>query len=302
MDNLSNIFRKVIHFAIPAAQSKASAKLVGPEEARLPDDFSFDGFDKGRVHTKYVETLSDEDLRSLNALLPWKCFTVDSKGRRFGNRAWPGKREVPQEVPDVRITRLNERFGLHGKHVLELGCFEGVHTAALCAYGARVTAIDSRIENVVKTIVRCAMFGYTPAVFTCDLEQSEDYERLTSADILHHVGVLYHLTDPVSHLLTLCPLVETGIMLDTHFADEGDVNGEYEVVGKTYRYKRHREGGKAEVFSGMRDHAKWLTLDDLAALLTVLGFGEIDIVNKQLMRNGPRALIYARRIRKSEEH
>lgn len=259
------------------------------------EEFSFDGFNEGRVHTKYIENLNDEDLRYLNKLLPWKCFTVDSKGRRFGNRAWPGKREAPQYVPDPRITALHERYDLRDKHILELGCFEGVHTTALCLYGGRVTAIDSRIENVVKTIVRCAMFGYSPTVFVCNLEQTEDCKRLPQVDILHHVGVLYHLTDPVGHLRMLVPLVKEGIMLDTHYADDADVNKVYEVDGKVYQYKHYKEGGKGEVFSGMRDHAKWLRLDDIVALLRELGFGEVDVVDKQAMRNGARALMYARR-------
>ncbi|MGH8609964.1 MAG: class I SAM-dependent methyltransferase [Gammaproteobacteria bacterium] len=175
--------------------------------------------------------LSDEDLQALNALLPWRCFTVDSKGRRFGDRAWPGKRETPQPVPDPRIVELNERFDLRDKHVLELGCFEGVHTSALCSFGVRVTAIDSRIENVVKTIVRCAMFGYSPTVFVCDLEHAGDCERLPPVDILHHVGVLYHLTDPVGHLRMLTLLVKTGIMLDSHYAEDGDAKDTY-LVGE----------------------------------------------------------------------
>ncbi|MGH8603524.1 MAG: hypothetical protein ACREXR_12355, partial [Gammaproteobacteria bacterium] len=111
MSALSNIFRKL-----------AGTDSVGPgsepqsvkEQRNSPHDgaprteeFLFDGFNGGRVQTKYVEFLSDENLQALNALLPWKCFTVDSKGRRFGDRAWPGKRETPQPVPDPRIVGLN---------------------------------------------------------------------------------------------------------------------------------------------------------------------------------------------------
>jgi hypothetical protein len=258
-------------------------------------EFSFDGFDQGRAHTKYVEFLSDADLRTLNSLLPWKCFTVDSKGRRFGNRAWPGKRETPQIVPDARIVEMNERYVLNGQRVLEVGCFEGVHTVALCSFGARVTAIDSRIENVVKTIVRSAMFGYSPQVFICDLEEPDSYKRLLQTDLLHHVGVLYHLADPVSHLRALMPLVTTAIMLDTHYAGDDEARESYDVDGRTYRYRRYQEGGKAEVFAGMRDHAKWLRLGDIIGLLDELGFGKSEIVANEMQRNGRRVRMFARR-------
>ncbi|MGH8614700.1 MAG: class I SAM-dependent methyltransferase [Gammaproteobacteria bacterium] len=302
MRSFSTIFRKFIGSvsASCAREFQSTEQISGDNFAgatSLEEEFSFEGFNKGRVHTKFVENLSDDDLRYLNNLLPWKCFTVDSKGRRFGNRAWPGKRETPQPVPDPRIAELNRRYDLRDKHVLELGCFEGVHTIALCSFGARVTAIDSRIENVVKTVVRCAMFGYSPSVFVCDLEHANECERLPRVDVLHHVGVLYHLTDPVGHLRTLMPFANQGIMLDTHYAEDRDANDTYESDGRAFRYQRYREGGKAEVFSGMRDHAKWLRLDDMIALLTDLGFSDVDVVDRQVMRNGARVLMYAQRAR-----
>jgi tRNA (mo5U34)-methyltransferase len=37
---------------------------------------------------------------------------------------------------------------LSNKDVLEIGCFEGIHTIGLCNYSRRVYAVDSRIENV----------------------------------------------------------------------------------------------------------------------------------------------------------
>jgi hypothetical protein len=198
-------------------------------------------------------------------------------------------------VPDPRIMALNERHDLGNKHCVEVGCFEGVHTTGLCSFGGRVSAVDSRMENVVKTIVRCAMFGYSPAVFVCDLEEEAGCRRLPQADVLHHVGVLYHLTDPVGHLHSVVPVVKEGIMLDTHYAEEHELHATYRVGSKEYRYKYYREGGKAEVFSGMRDHAKWLRLADIIAVLEELGFGDVDVASRQPSRNGPRALIYARR-------
>ena len=95
------------------------------------DDFQFDGFTSNCIETEHVDSLGDDELRELNALLRWNCFTADVHGRRFGQRAWPGKREQPQVVPDVRIVQMNEKFGLADKHVLEVGCFEGVHTIGL---------------------------------------------------------------------------------------------------------------------------------------------------------------------------
>jgi tRNA (mo5U34)-methyltransferase len=252
-------------------------------------------YDENRVPTPVVERLSDEDLATLNALLPWQCFTVDSEGRPFGQAAFQGKRTEPQVVPDPRILRFDERFGLAGRHVLEVGCFEGVHTVALCQRAARVTAIDARIENVVKTVVRCAFFGVSPAVAAVDLDDPDDAEDLLRADLCHHVGVLYHLVDPVAHLLLLGRTIGHGLMLDTQIAAPDEATEEYEVAGRAYRFKPYREAGREDVFSGMRPQSRWLTLETIESVLGEGGFATVEVVEQRAERNGPRVLLLAGR-------
>lgn len=259
------------------------------------DDFPLHGHTENRVATPHVDSLSDDELIELNGLLRWHCFTADIHGRRFGRRSAPGKRETAQAVPDARIVQMDERFGLAGKHVLEVGCFEGVHTTGLVQRGARVTAIDSRMENVVKTMVRTGMFGCRAEVFKCDVELEVDRALLPQVDLLHHVGVLYHLADPVTHLERLGEKVAAGMMLDTHYAEPEKATSTYEAGGRTIAYHHYREGGREEVFSGMYDHAKWLTLDTLCDTLRRIGFGQVDIVQKRAERNGPRVMLFASR-------
>lgn len=253
------------------------------------------GYDEGRTLTRFVDALSDDDVNALNRLLPWHCFTVDSKGRRFGDAAWEGKRCNSQIIPDPRIVLMNKEFDLSNKRVLEIGCFEGVHTIGLLHFAGKVMAIDSRIENVVKTIVRCAFFGYSPTVFKCDIEDAlVDYSAL-SADVMHHVGVLYHLKSPVQHLRSLKSYIRDGIMLDTHYALEHEADMVHEVDGAEYRYKKYQESGYADPFSGMYDHAKWLRLEDIIQILKDSGFSNINVLETRQERNGPRVLLTARR-------
>jgi 2-polyprenyl-3-methyl-5-hydroxy-6-metoxy-1,4-benzoquinol methylase len=257
------------------------------------------GYTEHRVPAPLIERLSDSELDRLNRLLPWSCFTVDARGRRFGNAAWTGKREQPQAIPDRRIVLMDERFGLSGSHVLEIGCFEGVHTTGLCGRGARVTAVDARIDNVVKTIVRGALLGCHPEVFTCDIERSGAMAELESleADLVHHVGVLYHLKDPVQHLLAMGAVARRGLMLDTHVAPSGQANETVVVEGETFAYMRYSEGGARDVFSGIYDHAKWLPLATIVGLLGRAGFDSVDVVEERAEANGPRVLIFAGRDR-----
>ena len=255
------------------------------------------GYTAHRVPAPYVERLTDDELDRLNGLLPWSCFTVDGRGRRFGDAAWTGKREEPQAIPDRRIVLMDERFGLAGRHVLEIGCFEGVHTIALSQRAARVTAVDARLDNVVKTIVRCAFHGCHPDVFTCDIEAPGAGAELAGlhADFVHHVGVLYHLKDPIGHVRDLGRIAGRGVMLDTHVAPPGQATDEVVVDGETFRYMRYGEHGRDEVFSGMYDHAKWFPLDTLVSLLREAGFADVEVVEERAERNGPRVLILAAR-------
>lgn len=253
------------------------------------------GYSEHRHEIPFVDSLSDQDLTELNEVLPWKAFTVDRHGRRFGGVAWSGKRDRPQEVPDRRVLLLDQRFGLADKHVLEVGCFEGIHTVALSGRARQVTAVDGRIENVVKTIVRAAMYGYRPTVFQHDVESLTADYSLLQADILHHVGVLYHLQDPVRHLLDIGRYIRTAVMLDTHYALDQEAESSYVVNGREFRYKLFQERGRRDVFSGLHPHSKWLPLEVITSLLQESGFDSVQVVEKREERNGPRVLLFAQR-------
>lgn len=262
---------------------------LGRRKAPVP----FAGWAEGRVYTPVVDRLSSADLQRLNRLLDWQCFTVDQQGRRFGDAAWSGKRTEPSVVPDRRIALMDERFGLAGRRVLEIGCFEGVHTIGLARLGAEVVATDGRIENVVKTAVRCAFFGVHASVDVWDVESDRSRSTDFECDLVHHVGVLYHLADPVSHLRDIAAITSQGLMLDTHVADEATATETYEVAGEVHRYRRYGEFGREDPFSGMRDHAKWLPLENLTRILKEGGFDQIEVVEHRNERNGPRVLLFA---------
>jgi hypothetical protein len=252
-------------------------------------------YDEGRTSGGFVERLPDEELTRLNSLLPWRCFTVDTEGRPLGGTAWRGKRDAPQRIPDPRIERFHERFDLSDKHVLEIGCFEGVHTIALCRLAQRVTAVDARVENVVKTIVRCAFFDERPRVFVYDVEEDQDGEEALHADVCHHVGVLYHLEDPVGHLRRLGNWISRGVMLDTHYAHDEDATDAYESAGEQFRFRPYTERGRGDVFSGLRPTSRWLRLQDITGVLRTVGFDAVEIVETREERNGPRVLLFAER-------
>jgi hypothetical protein len=260
--------------------------------AATADTTGFDPVDRAAGE---IDRWDDEGVASLNELLPWHAFTADTRGRRVGAVAWKGKRDRPQAIPDDRIELLDKLVGLSGEHVLELGCFEGIHTIALCDRSERVTALDSRVDNVVKTIVRTHLYGCRPDVVLADLETLPADSPLLVSDVLHHNGVLYHLSDPVRHLRAALRGTGKGLLLDTHVARSDQATSRYVVDGEEFQVHEFHEAGKEIPFAGMREIARWLTAEDLDLVVEQSGFG---IVHQELReeRNGDRVLIIARRV------
>ena len=261
---------------------------------RAPHKVPADGFEPLLRDPAQVDSLSASDLASVNALLPWACFTADRGGRRVGAPSSVTKRPTAQEIPDQRILRLEAAVGLHDKHVVELGCFEGVHTVALCDLVERVTAVDARVENVVKTMVRTWLYGHRPEVVLQDVEDPAVLD-VYDCDVLHHNGVLYHLLDPVAHLRRALSRTRTALLLDTHISRESETTAHYDVDGHTFRIKDFKEDPHTSPFAGLYPNARWLLLDDLRAEIERAGFGNIMIEEVREERHGARVLIIAKR-------
>jgi hypothetical protein len=239
-----------------------------------------------------LNKLSNAELIRVNEMLPWQVFTTDSGGRRLGNYAWKGKRQDPQSLSDPRIGEL--LCGLEGKRVLEVGCLEGVHTIGLCLKGVDVTAVDGRIENVIKTQVRASLYGCLPKVALADLDEQLP-KCLGNFSACFHVGVLYHLSKPVEHLIYLLPRVSESILLDTHIAD--DSSEVYPYPGfEEYKFSEYQEFGRKDIFSGLKERSRWLTLNSIRSLLAASNF-EIQTEAVRQERHGPRVKIKASRVK-----
>jgi len=174
-----------------------------------------------------------------------------------------------------------------------MGCFESIHTIALAKYAKDVRAVDSRIEGVAKTLVRANLFGVKPTVSLCNIEDTDQFVRQSTVDVIHHVGVFYHLGDPVEHLRRLADEAAEGILLGTHYATPAMALDSYQMEGRSFARHKYAEGGRSDVFSGMYDNVKWLLLEDIKALLSEAGFMYVQIAANEQQRNKLRVTIYA---------
>ncbi|HXH22448.1 MAG TPA: DUF1698 domain-containing protein [Dehalococcoidia bacterium] len=236
--------------------------------------------------------LTDQELDEINKMLDWHAGTLVD-GRLLGRLGVkPGKREAPAAIPDYRIVELDRRLGLRGKSVLEVGCFEGIHTVGLRMFTEDVTAVDIRPTNVVKTLARLSFHGTWAKVFRADVEALG--VEFGAFDLIFHCGVLYHLMAPVEHLIRIGPMCRF-LFLDTHVARNEPNIETVEVAGAIFRAARHGEGGWVDPFSGKGPYGVWLTWDSLQAALVCAGFHYIDVIEHREERNGPRVALLATR-------
>lgn len=251
--------------------------------------------DKG-AH-KRLDLLDSASLEKLNAMVPWSSYFNFGGTKTLGTPWSERKRHAPQPFPDRGVEKLNEIVPLEGLSVLELGCYEGHHTVSLARHAAEVWAIDGRIENVIKTLVRVWGAGCEKrATVNCiDLEKGalQDQIRVLGRkkgfDLIHHRGVLYHLSDPVNHVYECAAICNKHFYLHTQIASDDMGTDTSSAHWKTYQVYRYKEPKSSfSPFSGITQQALWLTKQSLMDLLKDAGFNEINIISEVQERNGPR--------------
>ncbi len=249
--------------------------------------------------------MCDADRLRLNALLPWSSYNYLGPGNgviggSFNNK----KRYGAQPLPDPLVKELNRHLDFRGKSVIEAGCFEGHHSISLAACGAKVWGFDSRIENILKSLARAWFFGLEHAIRfdLINLEAisvSSFYKETFAKDrvfCFHSRGVLYHLKDPVAHLVDVAQLQPEHIYLHTQIASTDMAKETYMTkLGALPAYRYREKKLTISPFSGMEDYSLWLTEESLASTLKQLGYPDLEVLSKKDERNGPRIELIATR-------
>lgn len=227
-----------------------------------------------------VDKLTSAELAAYNRKYSWVTGTTDSSGRVLGYAG------ALYAIPERRVQIGQAKLNFTGKTVVEFGSLEGAHTVALCRLAKSVISLEARTENIEKTKVRCRLYGVSPDVRKVDLETTLPPE----ADVYFHSGVLYHLQDPVGHLLRIMPLAKE-ILLDTHHYKAA--NASYVCPGNQQSYPCWIFGEATEgVKAGMRSFSRWLSLADIVKTLQIR-FKRVEVARNDVERNGPRATFVA---------
>ena len=98
-------------------------------------------------------------------------------------------------------------------------------------------------------------------------------------DILFHVGVLYHLLNPVAHLFSLQGMADQ-LLLQTAYGTDalGFPRCAVKYGGKRYLGYLKQEHGWAAPYGGIGPVSCWLARDVLLELLHEIGYRQVDVV------------------------
>ncbi len=238
-------------------------------------------------------SLTDQQLHDFQGAVQWKTGMLLPDGRVLGV---PGKRGGITQRIDFRVAEVARRMDPATKTILEVGCCEGIHTVQLAQICRRVVALEVRPKNIVATLTRLFVHGVENAkVVLADVRDLDS--SFGSFDVVFHVGVLYHLMQPVEHVHRLSRLADT-LLLDTHYCrdDTKFRRSDEQFDGKDYRaFLYTGEGGWADMFSGVENTSRWLHQQALLDAVRDAGYDALEIISDRIERNGPRMTLLARR-------
>ena len=134
-----------------------------------------------------------------------------AKFEQLASRWWDAHSEFKplHDINPLRLDFIDERVGVRGKAMLDVGCGGGILTESLAARGAQVMGID---------------LGEAPlAVANLHLKESGlrvDYRRISAEDLAHErpasfdvvtcLEMLEHVPDPASSIRACATLVKPG--------------------------------------------------------------------------------------------
>jgi hypothetical protein len=167
-----------------------------------------------------------------------------------------------------KIEMLAQAFSIAGKSLIEFGPLDGAQTAFLVNQGpARITCIEARPENAIKTIIAKQVFDWKNVDVVMDDFHNVHGSKYGRFDLVFAHGVYYHSIAPFVFLENLISLADN-IFLGGFCATDSNPTTDYvqlDYQGGLYRAKQYREAGAADFYAGVNTVGYFFHGDDLLA-------------------------------------
>jgi len=157
------------------------------------------------------------------------------KFSQLAHRWWDPQGEFRplHEINPLRLDWIDERVGLAGKRVLDVGCGGGILTEAMAARGASVTGTDLSEKSL--RIAELHLLQSNAAV-TYERVSAEDYaERHPGAfDVVTCMELLEHVPQPSSIVAACARLVRPGGQVFFSTINRNPKSYLFAVIGAEY--------------------------------------------------------------------
>ena len=134
-----------------------------------------------------------------------------SKFEALAARWWDPNSEFKplHEINPLRLNYIDDKAGLHGKNVLDVGCGGGILAESMAQRGARVTGIDMGEKPLTVAKLHSLESGITVDYRQVSAEELASQEA-ASYDIVTCMEMLEHVPDPASTIAACAKLVKPG--------------------------------------------------------------------------------------------
>lgn len=134
-----------------------------------------------------------------------------AKFEKLATRWWDPESEFKplHDINPLRLDFIDERAGLKGKSVLDIGCGGGILAESMAERGARVTGIDLGDAPLAVANLHLQESGRQVEYLKISAEDFAD-ERPAGFDVVTCMELLEHVPDPASTIAACFGLVKPG--------------------------------------------------------------------------------------------
>ena len=193
-----------------------------------------------------------------------------SKFEQLASRWWDPNSEFKplHEINPLRLDYIDERVGLSGKSVLDVGCGGGILAESMAARGAHVTGID--MGEAPLEVARLHLL---------ESGQQVDYRQITAEQLAEEMPgrfdavtcmeMLEHVPDPASVIAACAALVRPGGQVFFSTINRNPKSYLFAIVGAEYVLRM--------LPRGTHDYAKFIRPSELSHWIRAAGLDVDDI-------------------------
>ena len=158
-----------------------------------------------------------------------------AKFESLAARWWDANSEFKplHDINPLRLNYINDRVGLSGKTVLDIGCGGGILAESMAAHGASVTGIDLGEAPLAVARLHLRESGQKVEYLRVSAEDLAA-ERPESFDVVTCMEMLEHVPDPSSIITACAKLVKPGGQVFFSTINRNPKSWLFAIVGAEY--------------------------------------------------------------------